>query len=292
MTSCRSDTNNAMNIEHKLDNMKQAVERELERILAREDTLLFQAMRHSVLCGGKRFRPLLVLSAAESFAAETALVLPFACGLELIHNYSLIHDDLPAMDDDDFRRGRPSCHKKFGEDIALLAGDGLLTLAFEVMAEADVPRRLLAKKVQVIKEIARLAGVDGMIGGQLLDITFTANEAAEKNVLELMHKKTGAMITASVRTGAVLGEASPSKLKAVTEYGINIGLAFQLRDDILDAAEKSKKAAMEKPNYASLFGLEKAEERLEFFVKAGTAALDKAAVKSASLSCLAEQLLK
>ncbi|MEE9390714.1 MAG: polyprenyl synthetase family protein, partial [Candidatus Aminicenantaceae bacterium] len=169
-----------MNVEDRLYQKKEAVDRELERILPREDTLLFQAMRHAVLSGGKRFRPILVLSSGECFDVSQATLLPFACALELIHNYSLIHDDLPSMDNDDFRRGKPSCHKAYGEAIALLAGDGLLTLAFEVLALAPLEEELLERKNQVIMDIGKLAGIDGMIGGQFMDIILSPEEITEE----------------------------------------------------------------------------------------------------------------
>jgi geranylgeranyl pyrophosphate synthase len=276
----------------KIRGWKTAIELELGRILCRRKTLLDQAMRYAVLRGGKRFRPLLSLAAGDAFGASPGTILPFACGIELIHNSSLIHDDLPSMDDDDFRRGRPSCHSAFGEDIALLAGDALLILAFEVMAAADVPRRLGGRKSQAILETARLAGVQGMIGGQLLDITFSAENAAEQSFEELMLKKTGALIVASIRSGALLGGASPAKLKTVTVFGEHIGLAFQIRDDVHDAADGGGKAASPGPNYALAIGMDRARERLAWHVRAGIEALDKAGIKSPELRSLASQLLK
>jgi geranylgeranyl diphosphate synthase type II len=235
---------------------------------------------------------LLLLSAADAFGAGLKPTLPFACAVELIHNYSLIHDDLPALDDDDYRRGRPSCHKAFGEDIALLAGDSLLTLAFEVMAAAEMPKSRLARKEQVIREVAQLAGAEGMIGGQLLDITFSVDNAAKESLHELMLKKTGALIVASLRAGAVLGGAPRSKLEALTEYGKDIGLAFQVRDDIHDAAETGKKASLAKPNYVTAFGRKKADLILKQSVRAALGALKAASVGSAPLQRLARQLLE
>jgi geranylgeranyl diphosphate synthase type II len=280
-----------MNVERRIERNKRAVEQELERILSRRETLLFQAMRSAVLGGGKRFRPLLCLATTDAFGTAAGIALPFACAVELIHNYSLIHDDLPCMDNDDIRRGQPTCHKAFGEDIALLAGDGLLTLAFEVMASADVPRPLLPAKTRVIKEIAGLAGVEGMIGGQLLDITFSVENATEESLRELMLKKTGALIVASVRAGALLGQASPSRLKAATVFGENIGAAFQVRDDIHDATETAKREGRSGPNYARVFGMDRAKKRLGQYVNAGIAALEKASIKSQELRYLAKQLL-
>ncbi len=281
-----------MGTERTLARRGRAVERELDRILARRDTLLYQAMRYAVLGGGKRFRPILCLSTAAALGGDEALALPFACGLELIHNYSLVHDDLPCMDDDNLRRGRPTCHREFGEDIALLAGDGLLTLAFEVMAAAPVPRRLLAAKALIIHETARLAGVDGMIGGQLLDITYAAETATEEGLTELMIKKTGALIVEAVRAGARIGGAKPAALKALTLYGENLGLAFQIRDDIHDADETPRKGLPAVPNYARTFGPEQARERVARHVEAALAALAAAGIKSAELRGLARQLME
>jgi len=279
-----------MTAEKKIAGWKKAVEGELERILSRGDTLLDQAMRDSVLCGGKRFRPLLVLGAADAFGATAKSALPFACAVELIHNYSLIHDDLPSIDNDDYRRGRPSCHKAFGEDIALLAGDSLLTMAFEVMAAAEMPRSRLSRKERVIREIAQLAGAEGMIGGQLLDITFSAENAGEPGIRELMLKKTGALIVASVRAGAVLGGAGQTALKAVTKFGENIGLAFQVRDDLHDATEKGRGARPPRPNYATLFGLDEARCLLTNSIGSALEALQSASIESAVLRRLARQL--
>ena len=268
---------------------KALVERELERILSRGSDRLYEAMRHAVLGEGKRFRPLLVLSAAEALGAEAALALPFACGIELIHTYSLVHDDLPCMDDDDVRRGRPACHKVFGEDLALLAGDALLTLAFEVMAGAEVPRRLGPAKNRILLEAARYAGADGMIGGQLLDITFTADRAVVLE--ELMRKKTGALIVLSVRAGAHIAGAGKRQLAALTDYAEKIGQAFQIRDDLIDAAETSKKPGLVKPNFAAFTGEEKARRTLSVLVSDARAALERGRIDSPVLRGLADRLL-
>ena len=278
-----------MNVRKHLARRKALVERELGRILARGTDRIYEAMRHAVLGEGKRFRPLLVLSAAEALGADAALVLPFACGLEFIHTYSLVHDDLPCMDDDDMRRGRPSCHKAFGEDAALLAGDALLTLAFEVMAGAQVPRRLGPVRNQIILEAARRAGVDGMIGGQWLDISYTKDrsEALE----ELMRKKTGALIILSVRAGALMAGAKKTQLAALTEYAEKIGLAFQLRDDLIDSTETSKKPGLEKPNFTAFAGPEKARRALFEHVSLACAALKGGRIDSPVLRELAERLL-
>lgn len=281
-----------MKVEERLLQKKMAIEGELESTLPQEDSLLFQAMRYTVFSGGKRFRPLLTLSSGECFGVSQDLLLPFACALELIHNYSLIHDDLPSMDDDDFRRGKPSCHKAYGEDVALLAGDSLLTLAFEILARAPLRKSLQDKRGQIIKEISHCAGVRGMIGGQFMDITLTPEEMTEDTFHELILKKTGALIIASVKTGAILGEAGASELEAIVKYSRNIGLAFQIRDDILDSAKTAQKDRLPRPNYVSLFGLESSEQKLRYFVEAARSALDDASLESEELRYLALKLLK
>jgi len=280
-----------MDVEERLRQKKEAVERELERILSQEDSLLFKAMRHAVLSGGKRFRPLLAFSSGECFGVSQDMVLPFACALELIHNYSLVHDDLPSIDNDDYRRGQPSCHKAFGEDIALLTGDSLLTLAFEVMAQASLEENLLPRKEKVLREISHLSGVKGMIGGQLMDITLKPEELTEEVFHDLILKKTGGLITASVKTGALLGGAGDSELEAIGRYGQNIGLAFQVRDDILDTAQEADKGVLSRPNYVSQFGLETAKRRLHNFIETARGVLDKASLESEELHTLASKLL-
>jgi len=267
------------------------VERELESILSRENTLIFQAMRYTVFSGGKRYRPLLTLSSGEYFGASRRDLLPFACALELIHNYSLIHDDLPSMDNDDFRRGKPSSHKVFGEGIALLAGDALLTLAFEVMADAPLDAGLLPQKNKVIDEISHCAGAEGMVKGQMMDITLSPENMNEENIYEKKKKKTGSLIMASVKTGAILGNASASQLEAIIDFGKNIGIAFQIRDDILDSIMEKKKSRLIRPNYVHLFGLSIAEQKLKEFVENGLKSLAGACLDSEELRYLATILL-
>jgi geranylgeranyl diphosphate synthase type II len=193
--------------------------------------ILGQAIEYSLFTGGKRFRPLLCLAASEAVGGRDEFVLPAACAIELIHNYSLIHDDLPCMDNDDYRRGHLTCHRKFDESTALLAGDGLLTLAFEVLSgnyfSASAGHVLLT-----INEIASSAGISGMVGGQVIDLTCNQQTAEE---LEKLHRmKTGALIRVSVRAGALLNQASEEYLSLLTVYAENLGLAFQIMDDVLD----------------------------------------------------------
>ncbi len=220
------------------------------------------------------------------------MLLPFACALEFIHTYSLIHDDLPSMDNDDFRRGKPSCHKVFGEGIALLAGDGLLTLAFEVLAGARVPSDLYVQKEKATLEIVRAAGGRGMIGGQVLDITLSPERLTEATIEDLVLKKTGALIVAAVKAGAILSLAGPGELEALGEYGRNIGLAFQIRDDLLDVSEEKKETSSPRPSFVSLLGAEGARKRLGEFVDAALRTLEGASLPADELRQLAMLLLQ
>lgn len=229
---------------------------------------LLEAMQYSLDAGGKRLRPVLCLTCAELFGLEPEKAMPFACAIECIHTYSLIHDDLPAMDDDDLRRGKPSNHKKFGEALAILAGDGLLTEAFVLMSEtaAAVPaERVLA----AMGMIARKAGAAGMVGGQALDMAYTGLDSVDLEALRNMHaRKTGALILGSCLGGALLAGAVPEDLERIKAYGKAIGVAFQIVDDILD--EVGDEQALGKPvgsdreqgkvTYPSLVGLEKSRE--------------------------------
>lgn len=281
-----------MSVEERLLLKKEAVEEELYRLLPDGDSLLLKAMRYAVLSGGKRFRPLLALCSGESFGLSMEIILPFACAVELIHNYSLIHDDLPMMDDDDFRRGKPTCHRAFREDVALLAGDALLTLAFEIIASAPVGKEHFSRKERLMKEIAHNAGIRGMLGGQLLDITLMPDSLSEELLLDLMERKTGALITTSVKVGPILAEASSSELSHVDDYGRNLGMAFQIRDDILDFPESSLPSSPVRPNAASFFGLDEAKAKLRNHVRLAIEALDRASLASEELRFLASQLLE
>lgn len=225
---------------------------------------LFAAMEYSLLAGGKRLRPLLFLAAAEGFARpeeqKLAAYLPFAAGIEMLHTYSLIHDDLPAMDDDDLRRGRPSCHKQFDEATAILAGDGLLTHCFAQMLAAPLePARL----VQAVKYLAENAGVHGMVAGQTLDILAEGKPVTLAGLQEIHRAKTGALLAAAVVCGGILGGADLAEQRALAEFGFGFGLAFQIMDDILDVTGDEKllgkpvgsDAANGKTTYVSLLGL-------------------------------------
>jgi len=280
-----------MSVQDKLQAKKNAIEKSLDRFLPVEENSLVKAMRYTVLSGGKRFRPLLALASGECFGLNPDAVLPFGCALELIHNYSLVHDDLPMMDDDDFRRGKPSCHKVFGEDIALLVGDSLLTLAFEVLASAPWEESKSVQKEQMIREIAQSAGIQGMVGGQLLDITLKLDTLSEDDLRDLMAKKTGALILASVRVGPILAGASSAEVRAMTDYGKNLGLAFQVRDDILDSDLFFSQDPPKHPNAASFYGAERVKIKLKQHIKSALHALDSAGLESEELRFLASKLL-
>jgi geranylgeranyl diphosphate synthase type II len=228
-----------------------------------------KAMRYSLFAGGKRLRPILCIAGAEAVGGAAQSVLPVACALEMIHTYSLIHDDLPVMDNDDLRRGKPTNHRMFGEAVALLAGDGLLTKAFHVMTHPDPENRVKpGALVRVIGLIATAAGYEGMVGGQVVDIQ-SEGKAVDPSVVEFIHThKTGALIAASVCSGGILCGAEEDQIKALTSYGKDIGLAFQVADDILNVEGSSQEmgksvgrdAEQGKVTYPAVFGLEKSKE--------------------------------
>jgi len=278
------------------------VERALERLVPREDaypSVIHRAMRYSLFAGGKRLRPVLALAAAEAVGGDPEAIMPAACALELIHTYSLIHDDLPAMDDDDLRRGKPTSHRVFGEAVAILAGDALLTLAFELFARCG--DALPAERVtRVIAEVAQAIGTAGLIGGQVVDTLSSSDEIDEKT-LEYIHRhKTGALFRVSVRTGAILSGADDGRMDALTAYAENLGLAFQITDDILDeegdtntlgkntgSDRKNKKAT-----YPALFGRGCAREKARCAAAAAVEALDAFGGEAAFLRALVEFVIQ
>jgi geranylgeranyl diphosphate synthase type II len=250
-------------------------------IAERVEPRLLESMRYSLLSGGKRIRPLLLLTAAEVAGGDADRFLPFACAVEMIHTYSLIHDDLPAMDDDAVRRGRPSNHVVFGEGIAILAGDALLTEAFAVMARASAALPC-DRVVEAIAELATAAGSQGMVGGQTADLLAEGSAAELERVESIHRRKTGAILRAAVRIGAILAGAEAPVLAALTRYAETVGLAFQIADDLLDETgrtEETGKAARrdrerEKSTYPSLLGVAAARDRLRALLADALAALD------------------
>ena len=265
-------------ITHYLARRAAEVNEWLDRLVPSDTTppeQLHRAMRYSLLAGGKRLRPALVLASGEALGADTDDLMPAACAIEMIHTYSLIHDDLPAMDNDDLRRGRPTCHKAFGEAVAILAGDALLTQAFRVLS-ADAPRRNAERQVQVIREISTAAGtVEALIGGQMADIEGEGREV-DAATLEYIHRsKTGAMICASAVVGGIIAGASDNQIDELREYGRRIGLAFQIADDILDVTSTSqqlgktpgKDHAAGKATYPAIHGMAASEARARRLVE-------------------------
>lgn len=250
------------------------VDEALDRFLPKADELpysLHKSMRYSVFAGGKRIRPILMLAACDAVGGDISLAMPAACAMEMIHTYSLIHDDLPAMDDDDFRRGNPTNHKVFGEAIAILAGDALLTEAFILMSRVEPSASLPPEAVlRVIQEISHCAGSHGMVGGQVVDMESEGKAEMDLATVQYIHThKTGALIKASVKAGAILGGADEARLASLTTYGEAIGLAFQIADDILDiegtTEEIGKDAGSDeargKATYPAVMGLAESKKR-------------------------------
>lgn len=251
---------------------QKAVEAALDRWVPGEDenpAIIHRAMRYSLFAGGKRVRPLLAMAAAEAVSDAPLGIESCACALEMIHTYSLIHDDLPALDNDDLRRGRPTCHKVFGDAMAILAGDALLTLAFEVLAKLDAGAE---RRVELVRELATASGtVGGMIGGQVNDIEGEGKRPTAQLLDSIHRAKTGALLRASVRMGAIYAGADAEQLAALTRFGEHVGLAFQIVDDILDVEQSSealgktagKDAAQNKITFPAVYGIERSREMAE-----------------------------
>jgi geranylgeranyl diphosphate synthase, type II len=258
-----------LNVERYLLDCRSLIDNALGQYLnnnGRDTSVLHQAICYSVLDGGKRFRPILTLAIGELFGAKRRELLPFACAIELIHCYSLIHDDLPALDNDDLRRGKLSCHKRFGEAIALLAGDALLTEAFFIMSDPKAARRLGVPLIsKLIREVSDAASIRGMIGGQSTELELPKRKVTPAVLEDLDHLKTGALITAAARVGAIIGGAAGKDLARVTRYGRALGLAFQITDDILDSDEVSseKNGSKGMVNYLSVAKPSEARERVK-----------------------------
>ena len=266
-----------------------------------EPATLHKAMRYSVMAGGKRIRPVLMMAACEAVGGRAEAVIPAACAMEMIHTYSLIHDDLPAMDDDDYRRGRLTCHKVFGEAMAILAGDALLTEAFVLLSTPGVFADLPAERViQVTHSIASAAGSRGMVGGQAVDIESEGKKITPE-VLHYLHThKTGALILASLQAGALIGGASDRAFSDMTRYGEAVGLAFQVADDILDVVgdekELGKKTGVDathgKATYPALFGLDEARKRAALLRDESIAALESFGEEAEALRLIADYVVK
>lgn len=278
-----------------------AVDRSLDRFLPKataRPATIHQAMRYSLFAGGKRMRPALVLAAAEACGGTAADALPLACAVECIHTYSLIHDDLPAMDNDDFRRGKPTNHKVYGEGIAVLAGDALLTQAFEIAAQCRTwPRYDLRA---VIRELAVAAGSLQLIAGQVADLEGEGKPLTVPQLRYIHERKTSALLCCSVRLGGMSANCTPARLKALTDFGYHVGLAFQVIDDILDVTQSTeqlgktagKDVAAQKATYPRLVGLEKSKKIAAQLTARAYAALQPFKGRAVALEALAKYLLE
>lgn len=285
-----------------LESGRQRVDAALERLLPPETQppeSIHRAMRHSVFAGGKRLRPILCLEAARMIAGSNLPgIEDLGSALEMLHTYSLIHDDLPALDNDDLRRGRPTCHKVFGEATAILAGDALQTTAYEVLAKLRCPAEA---RVRMIEEIARATGtVEGMIGGQVMDLEAERRKPDGK-ALEMIHRsKTGALITASLVSGGIYAGGSHAEIQRLRDFGRSVGLAFQIVDDVLDVTQPSeqlgktagKDTATEKATYPALLGVDASLKQADMLVASGCSALDSFGARAETLKALAHFLVE
>jgi len=286
-----------------LESRREIVDMALDRVLPGEDaapSTVHRAMRYSVLAGGKRLRPILVVASAEAVGGSAEQVMDTACALELIHTYSLIHDDLPAMDDDDYRRGRLTSHKVFGDAIAILAGDALLTLAFRLIAVNAARGADPTVVCRVVAEVAEAAGTSGMVGGQVVDIE-SEGKAITADTLDYIHtRKTAALIRVSMRAGAMLAGARPDALARIGDAGQRLGLAFQIVDDILDVegtlAELGKSAGSDerkkKVTYPAYHGIEASKRKAGELIVEAKAALEPLGRAAEPLRALADYILE
>lgn len=292
-----------MNFQTEFKNKIKQVDLSLEKLIPSMNSpqnIIFESMEYSLFAGGKRIRPVLVLAGCEFVGESIEKAMPYACAMEMIHTYSLIHDDLPAMDNDDYRRGKLTNHKVYGDALAILAGDGLLNLAYETMLNAEIEDHLMDRKIRAMAEIAKGAGINGMIGGQVVDI-LSENKDIDKDTLYFIHhNKTAALIIASIRAGAIIGGATEEELKDLTVFAENIGYGFQITDDVLDIIGDEKKlgkktggdAENNKAAYPSLYGLEAAQNKADELFIRGVESIEKYGEKSEFLIRLARCLMK
>lgn len=291
-----------MDFKEELNAKVKIVDEYMEKFLPpaeRYPSVIFEAMRYSVFAGGKRLRPIMVMEACKAFGGDMEKTMPFACAIEMIHTYSLIHDDLPALDNDDYRRGRLTSHKVFGENMAILAGDALLHHAFETMAEACVKENDL-KYTRAMLAIARGAGVNGMVAGQVVDV-ISEGKQIDKDTLDYIHKnKTAAMIIGALKAGAEIGGAGEEEIKKIERAGELIGVAFQIQDDILDVTstleELGKPINSDEKNhkvtYATMYGVEGASKIVEDMSNEALDILNGMGERMSFLSRLTEYLIK
>ena len=284
-----------------LKSTQKEVDKALGRYLPRENTtpkIIHKAMRYSIFAGGKRLRPLLCLAAAEACGGELESAMAAACATEVMHTYSLVHDDLPCMDDDDLRRGRPTSHKVFGEGIAVLTGDALLTQVFLIITQTPVTKRYGIK--EYVDEIANTGGSRKLIGGQVLDLEGEGKDLVKKDLVRIHEAKTAALLTSSVRLGGMSVNVTAQKLKALTDFGYNLGLAYQVIDDILDVTQTTemlgktagKDEAVDKSTYPAILGLEASRKEAAKLTKKALKSLEVFGGKGKRLEQIARYLLE
>lgn len=290
-----------VNLKQYLVSRQKLIDQALDRFLPKENTrpvTIHKAMRYSLFAGGKRLRPILCLAAAEVCRGKVDNALPLACAMECIHTYSLVHDDLPSMDNDDFRRGRPTCHKVFGDGIAVLAGDALLTVAFEIVSHAKPPHRY--DPFTLLREVAIAAGSRKLIAGQVADLEAEGKKVSVADLRYIHQNKTAAILTASVCLGAMSANATAKELAAITKFGRALGLAFQVIDDILDVTQTSEKlgksagkdVAARKATYPSVIGLDASRVEAKRLTRQAHDSLSIFGKKGDTLHTLANHLLE
>ena len=290
-----------MNIKTYLAETRKLVDEYLEKLLPPMDEApetIHRAMRHSIFAGGKRLRPVLVLASGECLGGDRSVLLHLGAAIEMMHTYSLIHDDLPALDNDDLRRGVPTCHKVFGEAIAILAGDALMTRSYQVLAE--LPGVMDAVRVKIIRELSYATGtVRGMIGGQVADLEAEGKSVNEATLEYIHHSKTGALLSACVRTGALAAGANDTRFEIMTRFGARLGLVFQIVDDILDVTSSSevlgktagKDEKVQKATYPALYGIEASKQKAQALIDSALGDIDGFAAEADVLRELARYFI-
>lgn len=256
-----------MNFNDELDRVRTIIDLELTKLVQNKDCFqkrILESIEYSLFTGGKRLRPIMTIKSYEMFNSNISEIIPFALGVELIHTYSLIHDDLPAMDNDDFRRGKPTNHKVFGDAMAILAGDGLLNLSFELVLEYIYKNARnyneYRKYTRALKEISKYSGIYGMIGGQVVDLLLSHDTVTEEKLLFMYKAKTAALIQAAIVSGAIVGEADEEEVEFMRQFGLNLGLAYQIKDDILD---EDKDSDIKKLTFLTFYDINKGKKAVE-----------------------------
>jgi len=289
-----------MDLKSYLSAQRERVDAALDSAIPTAEVLpskMHKAMRHSIFAGGKRLRPILCLTAAEALGADNGDALPAACSLEMLHTFTLIHDDLPCMDDDDFRRGKPTCHKIYGEAVAVLAGDALQSLAFEVLC--NLPREARYQPCDFVRELAVASGSLNVVAGQVLDLEGEGKDLSFDDLRAIHERKTAALLAVSLRFGAMAGGATTKELEALTDFGKNLGLAFQVIDDILDTTQTSEKLgktagkdeAVGKATYPAILGLDASREEAKRLTADAKDALSILGDRGSRLLAIADYML-